>query len=429
MTLSLSELDHRFLVTPKLLYFFAGCVFYTLSNFRLEFCEGYLGMTITEAGAASGIISLTGFLLAPIWSGLADLLNIHRLVLAFLAIGTALSFELLILWPTNYWYTILVLGVFGAFVGGIFPLTDYQILRLLVDKFGLGKALYGRQRMMGTVSYGLTPIMVGLLIDLMGLKVFFLLFPIFASIFVVLLHFFGFRDKSARSSNEPYPSVAGAKGDPQASPSMTPLKSGEDTTSEGGNLKIWLKFGFLLISVFVTGCGRQLLQVFLLRHLKSTMGLSGTLNGLTVFASTIFSILFMFMGAQLLATFGEHLMLLLGMVAMGIRLGAYAYLPTSSNWIPAVYAIELLNGVAFSFTHLAGFKIASDLAPRRMEATAQALYTGFYMQLPLIVIAPLGGYLYQRLGAISLFSWTSCITLGYSAILFLKLLITRKVRD
>lgn len=429
MTLSLAELDRRFLVTPKLLYFFAGCVFYTLTNFRLEFCEDYLGMTISEAGAVSGVISLTGFLLAPVWSGLADFLHIHRLVLAFLAIGTALSFELLILWPTNYWYAMTILGVFGAFVGGIFPLTDYQISRLLIDKFGLSKALYGRQRMMGTVSYGLTPILVGFLIDLIGLRVFFFLFPIFALIFVVLLHLFGFRDQNARSPNEAHTSVTGAKDDPSSSPSLTPLKSGEQVTSEGGNLTTWLKFGFLLISVFVTGCGRQLLQAFLLRHLKSTMGMSGGLNGLTVFASTILSIIFMFMSARLLATFGEHLMLFLGMVAMGIRLGAYEYLPASPDWIPAVYVIELLNGVAFSFTHLAGFKIASDLAPRQMEATAQALYTGFYMHLPLIVIAPLGGYLYPRLGAIALFGWASRITLGYSLILLLKLVITRKVRD
>ena len=404
-------LDERFLLTPKLLYFAVGSVYYAFYIFRIDFCADYYGFGTDKAGDIATVMTLSGFAMTALWSGLADRLGRHRLVLALLGIAASGSFELLLVkfesatW--NYWYAIGVCAVFGGILGGLLPLADYQTLQLLTRKFNADRSFYGRQRMMGTVSYGLTTLLIGYLSDWLGATVIFYLFPIFSAIFVVSLLLFGYPD-AGRPKEETVPSTKA---------------EGDSVQATAAPISVFFRdrhFLFFLLVVFVTGCGRQVLQIYLPPFLKGTLKMNNSQAGYAVVSSTIFSIIFLFFGSTLLARLGASLMLFLGMVTMGIRLGCYIFVPhaPSSAWL--VYCIELLNGVAFSFTHLAGVSIAADFAPAGRAATSQAIYTSFYMQLPAVLVAFAGGRIFKAYGGVKFFGWASVVILAFSAIVALK---------
>lgn len=410
--MTLAELDKKYLLTPKLIYFSVGSVYYAFYIFRVQFCADYYGFKADIAGDFNGIISLTGFLFMAFWSWLADRLHRHRSILILLGLLASGSFELL-LWHSqdntkNYWYAMGVFAVFGAVLGGLLPLADYQILKLLSVKFQASRSLYGRQRMMGTVAYGLITLLMGRLIDRAGATVLFKVFPVFSLILMALLLAFGFPDnKPALEEKEAKIAVKKPSG-------FVFIKD--------------LQFVFFLFVVFVTGCGRQVLQIYLQPHLKQYMNMDNTQAGWAVASSTVFSIVFMFIGESLLKFLGVYLMLVLSMFIMGIRLGLYTFVqPNNSPYI--IYAIELLNGIAFSFTHLAGVKVAGDFAPPGLEATAQAIYTSSYMQLPAVLISFAGGRLLLALGGgVGFFGLASKIVLGCAVVVSIKYLLEGKLR-
>ncbi|PJF17641.1 hypothetical protein PSACC_02535 [Paramicrosporidium saccamoebae] len=407
--MSFYDLDQKYLLTPKLLYFCVGSVYYAFYIFRIKFCHDYYGFKADKASDISAVISLFGFLFMAVWSWLADHLHRHRAILIVLAVAASGSFELLLLKVgDSYWYSLGIFAVFGAVLGGLLPLADYQILKLLTVKFKANKALYGRQRMMGTVSYGLTTLLVGDLIHRTNVTVMFYALPVFSTILVLVLLAFGF---------------------PDAKPEDDQLDKIERPQVQKPSFLVFFKdphFIFFLLVVLVTGCGRQVLQIYLPPHLDKFMHMDERQAGYAVVSSTIFSIVFMFVGGSLIKYLGVHLMLVLGMAVMGLRLGAYMYLtPSSSPFL--VYAIELLNGVAFSFTHLAGVKITADFAPPGLEATGQAIYTSSYMQLPAVLVPLIGRNLFRARGGVVLFGMTAKVLLVCAPLVGVKYLIQGKL--
>lgn len=426
----LGKLDQRFLLTPKLIYFAVGSVYYLFYIFRVKFCKAYYGFGVVEAGEMGATISLAGFLCMPLWSWLADRTKSHRLVLMVLGVLATATFELFLFKVASvshrYWYSLGVSALFGGVLGGLLPLADFQILQLLTKRFKVSRTLYGRQRMMGTVSYGLMTRLVGTLIDWTGdVTILFVLFPLFSTILLVLLLSFGYPDTQQQPSQETDTemqySAAKAK-DKEASLEGTPQSPPQPTASSLVFFKDF-HFVFFLLVVFVTGCGRQVLQVYLPPFLEDPLGMSGKQVGNAIISSCVFSIVFLFVGADLIRILGTHAMLFLGMVTMAIRLGLYYWVPHDPSSSLIVYSIELLNGVAFSFTHLAGVKTAADFAPKGLEATAQAVYTSAYMQLPAVIISFAGGRIFKHKGALFLFSRSALTLLGFAVVTGITFLI------
>lgn len=419
------HLDETFLLTPKLIYFAVGSVYYTFYIFRVHFCDVYYGFDTEKAGVIAAVMSLAGFVCMPLWSWLADRTHSHRLVLMALGVLATATFELLLFKfddsNLNYWYARGVFALFGGVLGGLLPLADFQILQLLTKKFNVSRTLYGRQRMMGTVSYSLTTWLVGSLIDwTQGVRVLFYLLPICSLILVVLLLAFGYPDQRPRRDAE----VEMTSKEKDSTVSSPPGPAASSTVFFRD-----FHFVFFLFVVFITGCGRQVLQVYLPPFLNNTLHMTKQQVGGAVISSSIFSVIFLFIGSHLIRFFGTHKMLVLGMIFMSLRLGLYLLVPhrSSSAWL--VYSIELLNGVAFSFTHLAGVKTAADFAPEGLEATAQAVYTSAYMQLPAVLISFVGGVIYKQRGPLFLFSRTAMVLLCVAAAATSKFLLQSSLKS
>lgn len=153
------------------------------------------------------------------------------------------------------------------------------------------------------------------------------------------------------------------------------------------------KIAFVLSCAFTTGIGRQLLNFFLSTHLKDTLKISEGIGNIYLI-NCISSVVLFWTGPIFLKRIGKRLMLLLGILAMIIRLSVYAFLidKDSSNKHMKVVGAELFNGLSFVLTHLAGVKEAGDCAPLDWEATFQSAFQCTYVQLP-AVITSLGGSL------------------------------------
>jgi predicted MFS family arabinose efflux permease len=168
------------------------------------------------------------------------------------------------------------------------------------------------------------------------------------------------------------------------------------------------RFLLFLSVILAIGMGRQIMNLFLPAYLADTVGLEQDQIGRVYLCSSFFSIIFLFSGPYLLRKLGVRLMLLVGLGAMTIRLGAYSYV--SSRY--AVIAVELLNGISFSFTHMGGVREAARCAPEGWEATFQALYTATYVQIPAVFGSFIGGYLYEKYTGAALLWGAACVSAG-----------------
>lgn len=187
-------------------------------------------------------------------------------------------------------------------------------------------------------------------------------------------------------------------------------------------------FLFFLFAVFMNGMARTVMTTFLAMYWKKVLLLdSKEIAIATIFGIAIEVVIFYFY--RFFAPLGNYWMLVIAQGAMVARCWTYYRLPSAGDgryW--QVWTIELLKGVAFGFTHTAGVKIAAESAPAGLEATAQALYTSMYAQLPAVIAAALGGSVYQVYGPSMLFLITSLISTAALALFLVKYSIDGKIR-
>ena len=187
-------------------------------------------------------------------------------------------------------------------------------------------------------------------------------------------------------------------------------------------------FLFFLFAVFMNGMARTVMTTFLAMYWKKVLLLdSKDIAIATIFGISIEVVIFYFY--RFFAPLGNYWMLVIAQAAMVARCWTYYKLPAAGDgryW--QVWSIELLKGVAFGFTHSAGVRIAAESAPAGLEATAQALYTSMYAQLPAVIAAALGGSVYELYGPSMLFLITSLISTAALVLFIVKYSIDGKIR-
>ncbi|PJF18654.1 Major facilitator superfamily permease [Paramicrosporidium saccamoebae] len=392
--------DRRHLLSTKLIYFWTGSLMNMFYVYRPCFFEEYLGFRSKKMGYAMAVFNIGSIIGVTLWSRLADVRGIHKGLFIALCLGMSVTFEGITvkrLVPEEYWLwlTCVVMGLFGLVYGGLSPLMDFQILRLLKDIYQVEQTLYSRQVLFGTIAYGLTTEGLGHLVKNFGAHVLLYTFPIVSIITAAVVFLVGASSSTPRMSD----------------PSLNTLDAaGPGRASILQTIRVIASPRFLLfLSVILSiGMGRQIMNLFLPTYLASTVGLEKDQIGRVYLCSSFFSIIFLFSGPYLLRKLGVRLMLLVGLGAMTIRLGAYNYVTDRH----AVIAVELLNGISFSFTHMGGVREAAQCAPEGWEATFQALYTATYVQIPAVFGSFIGGYLYEEYTGAVLLWGAACVSAG-----------------
>lgn len=451
------RLDSYIFFGPKVLYITMSFAFYAFYLMRANFSTNYLGFSRSQFGDLSAMMAAVGFLSMAPWGKVADATGRHRLVLAFCTFGMASSFMLFLFRFSNPTTTFVVsafiLALYSFFSVSLQPMTDYHALKMLEDHPGVDRDCYGRQRVWGTIAYGFISYVMGYLVKRIGPEAAFYVVPSTAAVFIVTIYLvtepdrpvplgqlFGRRRPSQSAqppaeaeSKDSLPLKNASTVDLLAPPSVEdPLKSLSKSPTVPSSPRPSLtqtplvrlltnpNYVFLLVFVFLSGSARAVMTNFAAMYWNEDMKLQPDQVAIAANFGILMEIVLFFMAPLLLRFLGIYWMLLLSQLSMAARCWLYAVLPARKDLVAAVYAIELLKGMAFGFAQIAGVKIIVDVAPPGLEATAQAVYTSFYSQLPAVLAAAIGGRLYQWYGAKTLFLTTAIISSVAFGLFFLK---------
>jgi Na+/melibiose symporter-like transporter len=365
------------------MYFAIGALHYSFYVYRMKFYTNYLGFREDEAGLVQAIWNVASFIGVTMWSNIADGLGAHKKILMAISLGLGGVFELVLLknfLDEKWWLplAVVVFGMHGLLMGGLLPLADDQILKLLTRRFNVGSDLYGRQALFGMLACGLLTFTLGELLSVFKVSILLWIVPATSIMSAFAVWTFGYTPSPIDSEKSPI------KIERPKINFMTYLKT-----------LVRPRFVFLLLTILASGFGRQVLTLFLPHYLSKDLGLSDRAIGRAYLGSSLFSILFFFISPYALSRFGVRMMLLVGQCALLTRLSIYAFLSPGSIAVPF---IELLNGMAYSCTHVAAVKEAGACAPLGWEAAFQAAYGCAHVQFPAVFISLLGGYLYRIYG-------------------------------
>lgn len=198
----LTIFNRNFQITTKVIYFTVGSLFYSFQVWRMKYLEQHMGLSRNEIYIILTLINIFNFIGVAVWSSLADRFHLHHVLLMVLCISMAIVFNLgalksqldLVSGNSGIILSSVVMPVFAAISGGLFPLTDYHILRLLKDRLGKDHSLYGRQVFFGTFAYGLVTFVEGKLIEAYGCSIIFVVMSICSFLSVLAVYFFGYPD-------------------------------------------------------------------------------------------------------------------------------------------------------------------------------------------------------------------------------------------
>jgi PPP family 3-phenylpropionic acid transporter len=319
-----------------------------------------LGLSGKEIGILAGVTPIVSLFAAPFWGAVADATQRQKALMIF-AFGATPLVMLGVFFARSF-TALFILAALLAFVNApLMPILDNSTLKLL----GPRRNEYGKLRVWGSIGFGITAPLAGILIERYGLPsafygYFFLMFCGFA-----IAWFF--------------PKVQVQIG--------MPFWSG---------LRLFVmdrRWVLFLAMIFFAGAGMATILSFLLLYL-SEMGANATLMGITMSIGVISEIAMMFYSNRLLARFGTRWLMAIGMFALVLRTLGFAFM--NAPWQALV--IQILQGIHFGAFWVASVEYANEIAPPGMGATAQGILSGFNMGLGMAVGAVAGGLVYDTLG-------------------------------
>lgn len=382
---SLKNLNRRYLVTPKLLYFFINLQHYTLHKFRPLFVQDMFEISKSELGRGLGILLSITFFTNIFVATMNDKFGKPKMFIIGLLSMSCIFFQLFYLdWyirfvPFMFWIN------FFAYLATnttIPALLDKLILDYLNKIPNVGAKTYGKQRIWGTVGYSLcTFIIEGVLkknkedsekYDYSNLKYYSV---ITTGISIVLVTYFinsiGSKSKGSRQDI-----MAGC---------WELVGNGE--------------YLFFILIIFLNGLTRAGMTIYLSVYTKYILRIKpyelpvswptwfrsgvGIFNNLPFSTISVFEaileITILFHSEMITQKIGLFWPLLLAQVAQLVRFISYLLLSHESSHVFVFCCLfELLKGINFGLTHSSGVQLAARMCPPHLKATSQMIYTGIF---------------------------------------------------
>lgn len=333
-----------------------------------------LGFSGQQIGFLSGIVPLITMVGASLWGMVSDATGKHRL-LFMISIAGVWVCVLLMTQAQTFVGFIPIVMVYALFFSPIIPLTDNSVVSALGERSGE----YGRIRVWGSYGWGLSALLVGVIIEryglLYGFGVFLLTWP--------LLFFVGYK---------------------------LPMTVTSAKSKFWQELKILLadKNWFLFLGVaLIEAMSLGIFLSYLFLHLEA-MGSSRAIMGLSLTAATLSEIPIFLYSRKLLKRWNAPFLLAMSLFFTVLR--SFAYVNMSAPW--QVLPINLLHGPTFALMWASGVAYANKLAPPGLGATAQGVFAGVVMGLGSALGAFSGGILYDAYGAVAAFRWAGFASLA-----------------
>jgi PPP family 3-phenylpropionic acid transporter len=351
-------------ITASAFYFLYFAAVASLMPYFVLYYQS-LGFNGAEIGLLAGVAPLITIVGAPLWTGGADATHRHRLFMSVALMGSillTLVFPFLTTWGSVFAIVLL----YSFFLSAIASFADHATLSMLAGE----KEKYGRVRLGGTLGWGLTAPIAGILIQNHGLRIAFWMFAVL--IFLALI----------------------------ASQGLVFQRSESEGSMRSG-LRIlladrrWIPF---LALAFVSGMGLSAINNYLFPYMEE-MDASKTVMGIALSLSIFSELPLLFFANRLIRRLKAGGLLMLGMVAMGVRLLLY----TVFNFPLGVLFFQLFNGLTFPAIWVAGVSFADEHAPPGMSATAQGLFGAMVFGFGAAAGGFLGGPLLEGIGGRGLY--------------------------
>jgi len=344
-----------------------------------------LGFTGAQIGLLTGITPLITLVVTPMGTALADRTHRHRHILIGSVLATAVTlllFPLLSDFPLVFFAAAVVNTCFGI----ILSCANSTSMIMLGDN----RAYFGRVRMGGTIGFGLSAAVVGLLVQRAGMQAAFWSAAVLIGLILVLVNRLQFCSASGSPSRPE--NIPSAQLDPQ-----------------------WLPF---LSLAFVGGISISVTGNYLFPAMQE-LGAGEATMGLALACGTIAEIVLFFFGDRLLNRFNHLILFKASILISALRFSLLAAAATPS----AVLWIQLLNGIAAPLFWSAGVSCADQFAPPGLHAGAQGWFTAAVSGIGAAAGGILGGLMLAALGGRSMFFIFGC---SFVAILAVVSLLQRR---
>jgi MFS transporter, PPP family, 3-phenylpropionic acid transporter len=347
----------------------SGFVFPFISLFYVS-----RGLSGTEIGIISSVISVMGLALSPFWANRNEHWRNPRAALQVFIFVAGLLF----LWlnaQSVFWGMVLINVLQAAIGAGISPISDALALRIVEET----KVGYGSIRVFGSLGWVIFVLMAGWIIERTNISASLIGACIFALISAVCLFAIPvryFRTVKVGTETSPRAGVRHVIGKLLQKPTMVGA-------------------GLLIVFFVIASSGIFQFQGVYLKQLgapESLIGVAGML-------AAVVELPFMLWSDKLMHRWGSYRVLLAGMLIYAVVRTAILISPT----IPVILVSELFAGISYSFYVVAVVKYISEEADPSDTRTILALYTVTLPGLIGIIIGPISGAAFDRLGALSLY--------------------------
>lgn len=375
------------LIVPKMLYFLLNWFIYSTHAFFVQYLKTYWKLNLDVVNVSYALQFITLFTSA-FWGQLADRTKSYRQIAAFCVIMNCLLITLLAFPPTElmskFWlqiYFIVLNTLVAVFSSGTFPIIDAIVLSILEADPSAGKDAYGAQKLAGALSHNICSKVIHYAYDAMAEDFFVMFYSAIFSMFalvVTLLYLVSDKIKiKAHKHHGP------AKKDTDAA----------EETNKPTVLGLFFKPEFTLF-LFVVLCAGIVRCVNTNNHsvyLTDILYLNkADVSDLMLWRIPIEGLL-LFYSKRLMQWMGPYWFLILGQFTGIVRMFLYSVVrPDHANKYPDyifMVIIEMLKGANSSLIGSGAFRIASDIAPASLQATAQTLVAGTWQGLSMSVSA------------------------------------------
>jgi MFS transporter, PPP family, 3-phenylpropionic acid transporter len=353
--------------------------FFNLYCYHLDF-SGF------QIGVLSGIRSVALVVFPLFWGLIADRFHARRAIYIGCSLVSSLVWAFL-LTTSEFGAMVVIIALYGIFYAPIISFLE----AFTMDALGEDKKSYGRLRAYGSISFILTVLVLGKVLDMAGVGI------------VVSLILAGSLLQAAAAFKIP---------DVQLKRKRTERASLQFFLRP--RVLIFLTCAFLMLVSHGTYYG------FYSIHLES-LGLDKTFIGFSWALASTAEILVMVKSARLFARFSLERVLLFSFIIAAVR---WLILYTTAS--PGIILLsQVLHAITYGTFHMASILYIDRLTPDASKTMGQAVNNAVTYGLGLAVGFLFSGALYDILGAYTLFGISSLIALAAGGVFYILCRIER----
>jgi PPP family 3-phenylpropionic acid transporter len=332
----------------------------------------HLGFSGFRIGILSAVRSVALVLFPLIWGALADRLNARRPIYILCCFCSALIW-MLYLFSVDFWPMLAITIFYGMFFSPIISFLE----AFTMDILGKEKKSYGRIRVWGSISFIVSVLALGKIIDLYSVEI------------IVVLILAGSLMLSVISPQIPGIRIAKKKR----------LSRGAKSLLDR-HVLVFLFCAFLMLVSHGAYYG------FFSIHLEN-LGFGSTFIGLTWALASAAEILVMLRSDQIFNRFSIKAVLIFSFMVAALRWFILFFVQSAA----AILLSQVLHAVTYGTFHIASILYIDRLAPDKAKTLGQAVNNATSYGLGLMVGFFFNGYLYEITGAFALFMVSSLIAL------------------